>query len=56
MTLAIEPMVNQRGCEVRVESDGWTVRTRDGGLSAHAEHTVAVGVGAAEVLTCVDGI
>jgi methionyl aminopeptidase len=56
MTLAIEPMVNQRGCEVHVGSDGWTVRTRDGGLSAHAEHTVAVGVGAAEVLTCADGI
>ncbi|OQW97902.1 MAG: type I methionyl aminopeptidase [Verrucomicrobia bacterium A1] len=56
MTLAIEPMVNQRGCEVRVGPDGWTVRTVDGGLSAHAEHTVAVRAGAAEVLTCSDGI
>jgi methionyl aminopeptidase len=49
-------MVNQRGCAVRVDGDGWTVRTRDGGLSAHAEHTVAVGKGAAEVLTGADGI
>jgi methionyl aminopeptidase len=56
MTLAVEPMVNQRGCAVRVDGDGWTVRTRDGGLSAHAEHTVAVGKGAAEVLTGADGI
>lgn len=55
MTLAIEPMVNQRGAGVHVGSDGWTVRTRDGGLSAHAEHTVAVGAGAAEVLTSADG-
>lgn len=55
MTLAIEPMVNQRGHEVRVDRDGWTVRTRDGGLSAHVEHTVAVGEGSAEVLTRVDG-
>jgi methionyl aminopeptidase len=56
MTLAIEPMVNQRGHEVRVDRDGWTVRTRDGGLSAHVEHTVAVGEGSAEVLTRADGI
>ena len=55
MTLAIEPMVNQRGHEVRVDRDGWTVRTRDGGLSAHVEHTVAVGEGSAEVLTRADG-
>jgi len=55
MTLAIEPMVNQRGHEVRVDRDGWTVRTRDGGLSAHVEHTVAVGEGSAEVLTRTDG-
>ncbi len=56
MTLAIEPMVNQHGCEVRVDRDGWTVRSRDGGLSAHVEHTVAVRAGSAEVLTLDDGI
>lgn len=42
MTLAIEPMINQLSHEVRVDGDGWTVRTKDGGLSAHFEHTVAV--------------
>jgi methionyl aminopeptidase len=40
--LAIEPMVNAGGAEVRQLSDGWTVVTSDGSLSAHFEHTVAV--------------
>jgi methionyl aminopeptidase len=51
MTLAIEPMVNVGTCEVKVRSDGWTVATKDGGLSAHFEHTVAVGKGRSEILT-----
>lgn len=42
MVLAIEPMINQKGHEVRVLGDGWTVVTCDGGLSAHFEHTVAI--------------
>lgn len=42
MVIAIEPMVNARGCEVRELDDGWTVVTADGSLSAHFEHTVAV--------------
>jgi methionyl aminopeptidase len=42
MTLAIEPMVNMGKRDVRVLSDGWTAVTRDGSLSAHFEHTVAV--------------
>jgi methionyl aminopeptidase len=42
MTIAIEPMVNQLSCEVKVDEDGWTVRTKDGGLSAHFEHTIAI--------------
>lgn len=42
MTLAIEPMVNQGSHEVMVDGDGWTVRTKDGKLSAHFEHTVAI--------------
>jgi methionyl aminopeptidase len=42
MVLAIEPMINQKGHEVRVLEDGWTVVTSDGGLSAHFEHTVAI--------------
>jgi methionyl aminopeptidase len=40
--LAIEPMVNAGGADVVTRDDGWTVATRDGGLSAHFEHTVAV--------------
>ncbi|MDR0734740.1 MAG: type I methionyl aminopeptidase [Elusimicrobiota bacterium] len=42
MTLAIEPMLNLGGGEVEVLNDGWTVVTKDGSLSAHFEHTVAV--------------
>jgi methionyl aminopeptidase len=42
MTLAIEPMVNMGKASVKVLSDGWTAVTRDGSLSAHFEHTVAV--------------
>jgi methionyl aminopeptidase len=42
MVLAIEPMVNEGGPEVRILEDGWTAVTVDGRLSAHFEHTVAV--------------
>jgi methionyl aminopeptidase len=42
MTLAIEPMVNMGGQAVKVLGDGWTAVTKDGSLSAHFEHTVAV--------------
>lgn len=42
MVLAIEPMVNEGGPEVRVDADGWTVRTADGKRSAHFEYSVAV--------------
>lgn len=42
MVLAIEPMINEKGFEVKVLQDGWTAVTADGGLSAHFEHTVAV--------------
>ena len=42
MVLAIEPMVNMGRAAVRILSDGWTAVTRDGSLSAHFEHTVAV--------------
>lgn len=42
MTLAIEPMVNAGGFEVKVLQDGWTAVTVDGSLSAHVEHTVLV--------------
>jgi methionyl aminopeptidase len=42
MTLAIEPMVNMGRAAVKVLADGWTAVTKDGSLSAHFEHTVAV--------------
>lgn len=42
MVLAIEPMVNAGGAEVRILDDGWTAVTRDGSLSAHFEHSVAI--------------
>ena len=42
MVLAIEPMVNVGRPAVKVLSDGWTAVTKDGSLSAHFEHTVAV--------------
>jgi len=49
--LAIEPMVNVGGPEVVTRPDGWTVVTRDGSLSAHFEHTVAVGSQGPEILS-----
>jgi len=51
MTLAIEPMVNAGRYDVVVLDDGWTAVTRDGSLSAHFEHTVAVTENSARVLT-----
>lgn len=42
MTLAIEPMVNEKGYDVEVLEDGWTTVTKDGCLSAHFEHTIAI--------------
>ena len=42
MVLAIEPMINEKGYDVEVLQDGWTAVTRDRGLSAHFEHTVAI--------------
>lgn len=51
MTLAIEPMVNQNGHAVVTEPDGWTVKTADGGLSAHFEHTVAISAAGPQIMT-----
>ena len=53
--IAIEPMVNAGGAEVVTKSDGWTVVTKDGSLSAHFEHTVAVGPNGPEILSVVEG-
>jgi methionyl aminopeptidase len=49
--LAIEPMVNVGRPEVKTQPDGWTVVTKDGSLSAHFEHTVAVGSDGPEILS-----
>jgi methionyl aminopeptidase len=51
MTLAIEPMVNLGGHQVRTLSDGWTVVTADGQPSAHFEHTVLTTDSGPEILT-----
>jgi methionyl aminopeptidase len=51
MVLAIEPMVNAGKPAVKVLADGWTAVTRDGGLSAHFEHTVAVTADGPWILT-----
>ena len=42
MTIAIEPMINLGSHDVKILSDGWTVKTVDKSLSAHFEHTVAI--------------
>ncbi len=42
MTFAIEPMINEGGFQIKCDDDEWTIRTFDGKLSAHFEHTVAV--------------
>jgi methionyl aminopeptidase len=51
MTLAIEPMVNEKGHEVEVLEDGWTAVTKDGCLSAHFEHTIAITDGGPVILS-----
>ena len=51
MTLAIEPMVNCGTHRVRIDADGWTVRTADGKPSAHFEHTVLITESEPEILT-----
>ncbi|MBC8141845.1 MAG: type I methionyl aminopeptidase [Armatimonadetes bacterium] len=51
MTLAIEPMVNLGKRETETMDDQWTVVTKDGSLSAHFEHTVAITKRGADILT-----
>lgn len=56
MVIAIEPMVNLGVKEVWYDEDGWTVRTKDGKVSAHYEHTVCVQKGKADVLSSFEDI
>jgi methionyl aminopeptidase len=51
MVLAVEPMVNEGSWEVKVDRDHWTVKTRDGHLSAHFEDIVAVTENGPDILT-----
>ena len=51
LVIAIEPMLNYGAWPVRTLSDGWTVVTADGSLSAHYEHTVAITDGEPDILT-----
>ncbi|HTK83079.1 MAG TPA: type I methionyl aminopeptidase [Bacteroidota bacterium] len=51
MTLAIEPMVNAGAYDVKIDGDGWTVRTLDGSSSAHFEHTIVITDNGPEILT-----
>ena len=56
MTIAVEPMVNIGGVEVRVLDNDWTVVTADGSLSAHYENTILITDGEPEILTIADDI
>ena len=51
MTIAIEPMINAGTKAIKCLPDGWTVKTLDGKLSAHFEHTVAITKGEPIILT-----
>lgn len=55
MVLAIEPMVNVGRPDVKILADGWTAVTKDGSLSAHFEHTVAVTAAGPRILTTWNG-
>ena len=51
MTIAIEPMINMGGAGIRQLPDGWTIKTKDGSLSAHFEHTIAITADGPVILT-----
>jgi methionyl aminopeptidase len=51
LVFTIEPMLAAGGTRLELDRDGWTIRTRDGSLSAHEEHTIMVTAGGPLVLT-----
>ena len=53
MVLAIEPMITKGRISIKLDSDGWTWKTRDGFPAAHFEHTVLVRKGSSEILTAI---
>lgn len=56
MTIAVEPMVNVGGYGIKELSNGWTIVTADGTLSAHYENSIAITDGEAEILTMAEDI
>lgn len=56
MTIAVEPMVNMGGYDVKTLDNGWTVVTADGSLSAHYENTILITDGEPEILTMAEDI
>ena len=56
MCLAIEPMITLGDRKVFLEKDNWSVRTRDNSIAAHFEHTIAVGLDKADILSSFDYI
>lgn len=54
MALCIEPMFNMGGRHTKVDADNWTVRTEDGSVSAHWEHTVCITPDGVQVFTAGD--
>ncbi|GGA63624.1 methionine aminopeptidase [Pseudoclavibacter endophyticus] len=55
LAVCVEPMITAGGSEVTIDDDGWTVRTADGSLAAHWEHTVLVHAGGVWASTAPDG-
>ena len=51
LVLTIEPLIAERSAKIFEDDDGWTIRTADGGLSAHYEHTVVIREGKPILLT-----
>jgi methionyl aminopeptidase len=49
--ITIEPLVGAGAARTRLARDGWTVRTADGSLSAHHEHTIVITRGRPRILT-----
>jgi len=54
MTIAIEPMITAGSWETKTLKDGWTVKTKDGSLAAHYEHTIFIKDGGPEILSTVN--
>lgn len=51
LVIAIEPMINLGGRDIFQDSDGWTIKTKDGKPSAHYEHSIVVKKGKADILS-----